>query len=252
VPRALALVLGAVALCAYSAEAAAPELRVTRVIDGDTLALGNGQRVRLVQIDTPEVYFRGECYGRAASKEAATLLPAGTAVRLSVEPATDRVDDAGRLLRYVIRARDGLNINLQLVRIGAAAPYFYRGRRGRYAAQLEALALRARAQRLGLWGACPGTPYQPNQGVRTRPAAAPPPSPPPPPPRPLPPMPPAPPAPPPSGNCHPSYPTVCIPPPPPDLDCKDIPYRHFPVRHDVPDADPHGFDGNRDGEGCEI
>lgn len=48
-------------------------------------------------------------------------------------------------------------------------------------------------------------------------------------------------------NCDPSYPTVCIPPPPPDLDCKHIPYRRFKV---LP-PDPHGFDGNHDGIGCE-
>ena len=48
-------------------------------------------------------------------------------------------------------------------------------------------------------------------------------------------------------NCHPSYPTVCIPPPPPDLDCGDIPFRRFPVVGD----DPHRFDGNNDGVGCE-
>lgn len=51
-----------------------------------------------------------------------------------------------------------------------------------------------------------------------------------------------------ASNCHPSYPTVCIPPPPPDLDCKDIPYRRFTV---LP-PDPHRFDGNdNDGIGCE-
>lgn len=49
------------------------------------------------------------------------------------------------------------------------------------------------------------------------------------------------------GNCHPSYPTVCVPPPPPDLDCKDIPYRRFLVRG----SDPHRFDGDYDGMGCE-
>lgn len=49
------------------------------------------------------------------------------------------------------------------------------------------------------------------------------------------------------GNCHPSYPSVCIPPPPPDLNCADIPHRFFPVRP----PDPHGFDGNNDGVGCE-
>jgi endonuclease YncB( thermonuclease family) len=40
---------------------------VVRVADGDTVTLGNGQRVRLVQIDTPEVYFGAECYGPTAS-----------------------------------------------------------------------------------------------------------------------------------------------------------------------------------------
>jgi hypothetical protein len=49
-------------------------------------------------------------------------------------------------------------------------------------------------------------------------------------------------------GCHPSYPGVCIPPAPPDLDCGDIPYRRFVV---LP-PDPHGFDGNdNDGIGCE-
>jgi hypothetical protein len=48
--------------------------------------------------------------------------------------------------------------------------------------------------------------------------------------------------------CDPSYPTVCIPPPPPDLDCKDVPYRRFPVAG----LDPHGFDRDGDGVGCEA
>jgi hypothetical protein len=48
-------------------------------------------------------------------------------------------------------------------------------------------------------------------------------------------------------RCDPSYPTVCIPPPPPDLDCRDIPYRNFVVRP----PDPHRFDRDGDGIGCE-
>jgi len=48
-------------------------------------------------------------------------------------------------------------------------------------------------------------------------------------------------------NCDPSYPDDCIPPPPPDLDCGDIPYRRFRVLS----PDPHGFDGDNDGIGCE-
>ncbi|MEO8251761.1 MAG: HNH endonuclease family protein [Chloroflexota bacterium] len=52
----------------------------------------------------------------------------------------------------------------------------------------------------------------------------------------------------PSGGCSPAYPTVCIPPPPPDLDCRDIPYRRFTV---LP-PDPHHFDGDHNGVGCET
>jgi hypothetical protein len=54
--------------------------------------------------------------------------------------------------------------------------------------------------------------------------------------------------------CHPSYPDFCIAPPPPDLDCGDIPARQKPfrVRHDVANADPHRFDRDRDGRACET
>jgi endonuclease YncB( thermonuclease family) len=97
------------------------------VIDGDTIVLGNGALVRLVQIDTPEVYFGLECFGRAASAETKRLLPVGTRVLLYAEPATDRIDEYRRLLRYVVRARDGVDVNVRLVAVGAAAPYFYRG-----------------------------------------------------------------------------------------------------------------------------
>jgi hypothetical protein len=49
------------------------------------------------------------------------------------------------------------------------------------------------------------------------------------------------------GGCHPAYPTVCIPPPPPDLDCDQVPFVNFVVRP----PDPHNFDGDHDGRGCE-
>jgi endonuclease YncB( thermonuclease family) len=147
---------------------APPVYRIDHVVDGDTVALRNGQRVRLVQIDTPEVFFGVECYGRAASLQTKRLLHPGSRVRLFAEPATDRVDQYGRLLRYVVRINGALNVNIRLVAVGAAAPYFYRGRRGRYARRLEALAKRARARKLGLWKACPRTPYDPYEGIQTR------------------------------------------------------------------------------------
>ena len=49
------------------------------------------------------------------------------------------------------------------------------------------------------------------------------------------------------GACDPSYPDVCIPPAPPDLDCGDIPHKRFKVVG----KDPHRFDGDGDGVGCE-
>ena len=48
-------------------------------------------------------------------------------------------------------------------------------------------------------------------------------------------------------ECQPSYPGVCIHPPPPDLDCGEISHRRFTVLA----PDPHGFDRDKDGVGCE-
>jgi hypothetical protein len=48
-------------------------------------------------------------------------------------------------------------------------------------------------------------------------------------------------------GCDPSYTTVCIAPPPPDLNCDDIPFTNFPVGG----GDPHDFDADDDGIGCE-
>jgi len=50
-----------------------------------------------------------------------------------------------------------------------------------------------------------------------------------------------------SEDCDDSYPDVCIPPPPPVLECSDIDEHDFEVRG----SDPHGFDSNDDGVGCE-
>src|SRR3954451_2150701 len=103
---------------------------VASVADGDTLTLRDGRRIRLIQIDTPEL-GSGECYSRAARTALLNLTPVGSTVVLEADPTLDRVDRYGRLLRYV--RRNGVNVNIELVRRGAAAPYFYRGERGTYA-----------------------------------------------------------------------------------------------------------------------
>jgi hypothetical protein len=50
-----------------------------------------------------------------------------------------------------------------------------------------------------------------------------------------------------AAGCDAAYPSVCIAPPPPDLDCADVTFRRFTV---LP-PDPHHFDGDGDGLGCE-
>jgi pimeloyl-ACP methyl ester carboxylesterase len=139
--------------------------KVSRIV-----LMGGGPIVSEVGVPgiiTPEVFFGAECYGPQASATAKRLLPEGARVRLLTERATDRVDGFGRLLRYVVRL-DGVNVNLRLVALGAAAPYFYEGVRGAHANRLERLAKRARPTRLGLWRACPRTRYDPYRGIETR------------------------------------------------------------------------------------
>ena len=243
----IALVALLVALASAVSGTAVPDrttpARVARVIDGDTIVLTSGARVRLVQIDTPEP-GTAECFSRAAGRELRRMLPAGARVTLEADPRLDQVDRYGRLLRYV--HHKGRNLNLALVQKGAATVWFYDGDRGRYAAKLLAAARAARSARRGLWGACPHAVWNPFAPATTGPGSPPPstgsPPPPPaqqdtaPPQRPVA-----------GGACDPSYPTVCIPPPPPDLDCGDIDQRRFPVRP----PDPHRFDGEGDGIGCE-
>jgi endonuclease YncB( thermonuclease family) len=142
---------------------------IVSVYDGDTVTLANGQRVRLVQIDTPEL-GSGECYSRAARTELVSLAPPGSRVGLEADVRLDQRDRYGRLLRYVWRK--GKNVNVELVRRGAATPYFYDGDRGKYADTLMAAVTFARSRKRGLWKACPGTkldPYGPVTTIRSEP-----------------------------------------------------------------------------------
>lgn len=161
------VVLGIAALVAVQLPGGAPGSPgavVARVVDGDTLTLLTGERVRLLQIDAPEV-ATGECWSQASRRALLGLAPVGARVTLEVDPGLDRIDRYGRLLLYV--RRGGLNVNLELVRRGAATPYFYRGDRGRYAARLLAAARAAKASRRGLWRAHPRTRLEPERQIDT-------------------------------------------------------------------------------------
>jgi micrococcal nuclease len=225
----LAAVCGLLLLAGGSAGAARETGTVASVADGDTLTLTNGARVRLLQIDTPEV-GTGECYSRKARTVLLALAPPGAQIQLEADPRLDRVDRYGRLLRYV--SRGGSNVNIELVRRGAAAPYFYRGERGRYAGPLLRAASSARAAKRGLWGACPATVLDPERAIetgRSGPASKPVPV---------------------AGRCDPNYSGGCVPPYPPDVDCDDVRALGIaPVR--VIGGDPHRLDGDGDGLGCE-
>lgn len=224
---ALALLL---AVAGASGRTATPRTAVVASItDGDTLRLASGDRVRFLQIDTPEL-GTGECYSRAARTALLQRVPVGSRVELEVDPRLDRVDRYGRLLRYVHRGT--MNVNVALVRAGAAAPYFYGGERGRYAARLLAEARRARAARRGLWGACPSAVLDPSAQVETGPGR--------------------------DGargfggtGCDPNYAGGCVPPYPPDVDCADLRARGIPTPVRIVGADPHHLDGDGDGLGCE-
>jgi endonuclease YncB( thermonuclease family) len=148
------------------ASSSSPESgRVARISDGDTLRLADGRRIRLVQIDAPERDL--ECFGGAATNALLVLAPVGSRVELERDPSLDDRDRHGRLLRYV-RA-GGRHVNLELVRIGAAAPYFYRGERGRHAETLLRAAKAAQAARRGLWGACPAARLAPTRQIAAGP-----------------------------------------------------------------------------------
>ena len=140
---------------------------VARVIDGDTIELVGGQRVRLVQIDTPEKHV--ECYGDAASALTRRLIPAGTHVRIEQDPNLDQVDRYQRKLAYVWKGDE--DINATLVRDGAAGVWFFDGRRGRHADELLNAVERARTGHEGLWGACPLARFDPLDSMSSGPAS---------------------------------------------------------------------------------
>jgi len=107
---------------------------VTRVVDGDTLDVryqGEDQRVRLLNINTPETLDpdKGvECLGPEASQYLKDMLPAGTKVRLEFDQ--ELRDRYGRLLAGVFL--DGKLVNAEIARAGMGAPVVYEPNRRFY------------------------------------------------------------------------------------------------------------------------
>jgi len=109
--------------CAPSAPSGQPAAAVVaQVLDGDTLVLAGGQKVRLLGIDAPELEKAGQPAGFLAhkAKKVLTDLASGQQVRLHYDAL--RYDRYGRLLAVLYLA-DGTNLNRELVRQGLARVY---------------------------------------------------------------------------------------------------------------------------------
>ena len=142
-------------------------LPVKRVIDGDTLLLGNGERVRLIGVDTPEVHESGKLQRDAerTHTDVATIrrlgrrssafvkkTVRGQRVRLAYDQANAAIghrDRYGRTLAYVY-LEDGTFLNAEIVRQGYGVAYTKYP--FKYADEFRKYEREAREKRRGLWG----------------------------------------------------------------------------------------------------
>jgi len=128
-------------------------VKVARVIDGDTIEIEGGQKVRLIGIDTPETVdprVAVACFGKEASDETKNLLESKS---VSLEKDISETDKYGRLLRYAFL--DKLFVNDYLVRQGFAQVSTYPPD-VKYQDQFLAAQKEARDNNRGLWSSCQG------------------------------------------------------------------------------------------------
>ncbi len=141
----LLILLFIVALLVGCAPVTEGQVRVVRVIDGDTIEIAGGEHVRYIGIDTPETYSQAEPYGPEAKAKNIELVE-GKLVTLERDVSdTDKYD---RLLRYVYV--EGLFVNGEMVRLGYAEAVSYPPDT-RYQWQLELLEAEAKAAKRGIW-----------------------------------------------------------------------------------------------------
>lgn len=139
--------------CAAPAECGPESSVVRRVIDGDTIELESGERVRYLLVDTPEsTGGHSECFGPQAFELNRSLVE-GRRVSLSYGPeCRDRYD---RLLAFVSIA--GREVNSLLVAEGYACVLHISPNGDDRAQEFDRLQSAARRQSVGLWGACPSS-----------------------------------------------------------------------------------------------
>lgn len=137
---------------------------VKRVIDGDTIELTDGKKVRYIGMDTPETVHPEkpvQCFGKEASEENKRLVE-GQTIRL--EKDVSETDRYGRLLRYVYL--DGIMVNDTLVRQGFAYASTYPPD-VKYQDQFSTAQKEARENMRGLWKSCQGNEKNTTNGTNT-------------------------------------------------------------------------------------
>jgi endonuclease YncB( thermonuclease family) len=211
------------------------EAEIVKLVDGDTLDVilgGVTNRVRILRADTPETQNEQHCGGQEATNFAEYALSFNDeGSRVYLERDTTKVDRYGRELAYVWFEIDGqpYMLNHILINNGWAEDVDYGDRL--YDDQFKEATAFAQRHDLGVWGLCGefGLPIPKPTEVPAVPTEAPY----------------EPPTNDPGTGCDPNY-SPCVPDVSYDLDCGDI---GFSVT--VIGSDPHGFDRDGDGYGCE-
>ena len=123
---------------------------VVNVVDGDTIDLDSGERVRLLMIDTPETTGgHDDCYGQEAAQFTITTL-LGQEIELGYDVECE--DQYGRLLAYV--SLNGREINALMVERGFACVLYIPPNGSDRADEFESLEYVAESGGVGMWGAC--------------------------------------------------------------------------------------------------
>lgn len=125
--------------------------KVTRVVDGDTVDLESGQRLRYLLVDTPETTAgKNDCYGaQAVEFNKAQVEGKDVSIEYDEDGCKDRFD---RLLAYV--SVGGKDVNKALVENGLACVLYIPPAGMERRTEFEDAESAAKTNRTGLWGAC--------------------------------------------------------------------------------------------------
>jgi len=139
------------------------DILVTRVVDGDTLVLENGSRVRLIGIDTPEIHDSSKLKrdSQRSKEDISTIKKLGLrsfeftkklveGKRVSLEFDVERYDKYDRMLAYVY-LKDGTFVNAEIVKEGYASLMTFPPN-VKYVDLFTKLYQEARQNKRGLWG----------------------------------------------------------------------------------------------------